>query len=153
MVEGFLKAHGLPALRAEVERVLAGPLPPACERPHNTLAPLSWGSSIFEALGIEFDLDPAAPAGDVPWVPARAHYSKVDDGLARPWFGRVWLNPPYGRDVDRWMRRLVGHGDGLALVFARSDTRWFSRSLANATAIGIPTEDRCRPGCRLPRVR
>jgi hypothetical protein len=90
---------------------------------------------LFDALGIDFDLDPAAPPGGVPWVPAKAHYSKVDDGLAQPWFGRVWLNPPYGRDVDRWMRKLVAHGDGLALVFTRSDTKWFSRSVAHATAL------------------
>jgi len=91
--------------------------------------------SIFEALGIGFDLDPAAPVGGVPWVPAAAHFSRKDDGLARPWTGRVWLNPPYGRDVGGWMRRMVAHGDGLALLFARTDTRWFAQSMAHATAV------------------
>ncbi len=42
MIEGLLEPHELPALRAEVERVLAVPLPPGCERPHNTLAPVGW---------------------------------------------------------------------------------------------------------------
>lgn len=34
---------------------------------------------IFDALGLRFDLDPAAPPGGVPWVPATRHLSK--DGL------------------------------------------------------------------------
>ena len=90
---------------------------------------------LFEALGIEFDLDPAAPAGGVPWVPAAHHYSEADDGLAQSWFGRVWLNPPYGRETPAWLDRLVGHGDGLALIFARCDTRWWQRVVPHATAV------------------
>jgi len=46
----------------------------------------------------------------------------------------VWLNPPYGRDLGRWLERLAAHGDGMALVFARTDTRWFQRAFAAATA-------------------
>jgi hypothetical protein len=90
---------------------------------------------IFEALGIGFDLDPAAPVGGVPWVPAKRTYSRVDDGLVQPWSGRVWLNPPYGRGVERWLDRLAAHGDGLALVFSRTDARWCQASLSRATAV------------------
>lgn len=90
---------------------------------------------VFDALGIEFDLDPAAPPGGVPWIPAKHHFSKTDDGLAQPWFGRVWCNPPYGRETGRWLKRLARHGDGLALVFARTDTRWFHEYIPRATAV------------------
>lgn len=90
---------------------------------------------VFEALGIQFDLDPAAPPGGVPWVPARRHYSLADDGLSRPWHGRIWLNPPYGRQTRAWLRRLADHGDGIALVFARSDTAWFQEFAPRATAL------------------
>lgn len=89
---------------------------------------------LFEQLGIDFDLDPAAPSGGVTWVPARRHYSEADDGLIHPWSGRVWLNPPYGRDTGRWLDRLAEHGDGVALVYARTDTRWFHAALPAATA-------------------
>jgi len=90
---------------------------------------------VFEALGLDFDLDPAAPPGGVAWIPARRHYSQADDGLTRPWRGRVWLNPPYGRQTPAWLRRLAAHGDGIALVFARSDTAWFQEFVPPATAV------------------
>jgi DNA N-6-adenine-methyltransferase (Dam) len=90
---------------------------------------------VFEGLGIEFDLDPAAPPGGVPWVPARQYYSIAENGLTRPWRGRVWLNPPYGRQTPDWLGRLVEHGDGIALVFARSDTAWFHEFAPRATAL------------------
>lgn len=80
---------------------------------------------IFDRLGLDFDLDPAAPAGGVPWIPCRRFYTPRDDGLQKPWFGRVWLNPPYGQATPRWLERMVAHGDGIALLFSRTDTRWF----------------------------
>lgn len=90
---------------------------------------------IFKALGLQFDLDPAAPSGGVPWIPADRHYSIADDGLALPWAGRVWLNPPYGRESAVWVDRLAAHGDGVALVFARTDTAWGQRNILAADAV------------------
>lgn len=90
---------------------------------------------IFEALGLEFDLDPCAPAGGLPWIPARRFYSKADEGLCRTWEGRVWLNPPYGQHTAKWMRRLASHGDGVALVFARTETAWWHETVRAAHAV------------------
>lgn len=78
---------------------------------------------IIEALG-PFDLDPCAPEVR-PWPMAREHYTKKDDGLLKPWAGRVWLNPPYGLEAESWLRRLATHGDGIALIFARTETAMF----------------------------
>jgi hypothetical protein len=75
---------------------------------------------IIEALG-RFDLDPCAPVNR-PWDTARRHY--VCAGLNSPWEGRVWLNPPY-QHVDRWLHKMVEHGNGIALLFARTETRHF----------------------------
>jgi DNA N-6-adenine-methyltransferase (Dam) len=91
--------------------------------------------AVFRALGLSFDLDPAAPTGGVPWVPADRCFSRAENGLAQPWAGRVWLNPPYGREVKLWLDRLAQHGDGLALVFARTDTRWYQGVSRQATAV------------------
>ncbi len=98
---------------------------------------VEWFSppEIFEALGLSFDLDPCAPPGGLPWVPANRFYSRSDDGLVQPWSGRVWLNPPYGRGIERWMQKLATHGDGIALVHARTGTVWWRDALSAATAV------------------
>lgn len=80
---------------------------------------------IFKALGLEFDLDVCAPPGGLPWIPAKRSLSYHDDGLVASWQGRVWLNPPYGPHVARWLARLADHGNGVALIFARTDVGWF----------------------------
>lgn len=90
---------------------------------------------VFDSLGIEFDLDPAAPPGGVPWIPAQRHFCRADDGLSRPWGGRIWLNPPYARETRDWLRRLAEHGDGIALTFNRSDTKWWQELAPRASAL------------------
>jgi hypothetical protein len=78
---------------------------------------------IIEALG-SFDLDPCAPR-DRPWSTAAAHYSLEDDGMSREWVGRVWCNPPYGRETGKWLARCAAHGNAIALIFARTETEMF----------------------------
>lgn len=78
---------------------------------------------ILEALG-PFDLDPCTPPTQ-PWSTAARRYTEADDGLKQPWEGRVWLNPPYGRETGRWMQRLAEHNKGTALIFARTETAIF----------------------------
>lgn len=78
---------------------------------------------ILTALG-PFDLDPCAPITR-PWEMATAHYTIEDAGLMQPWFGRVWLNPPYGSQTGVWLGKLAAHGNGIALIFARTETEMF----------------------------
>lgn len=78
---------------------------------------------IIKACG-EFDLDPCAPIVR-PWDTARQHFNVHDDGLAQPWTGRVWCNPPFGREAVKWLRRMVEHGNGIALIPARTETAMF----------------------------
>ncbi len=78
---------------------------------------------LFEALGVEFDLDVCAPTGGLPWIPAKKSIDEAEDGLASEWSGRVWMNPPYSKPspwIDKWLE----HKNGFALVpFAKSN--WF----------------------------
>lgn len=90
---------------------------------------------VFERLGLRFDLDPCQPEGGVPWVPADKRYTLVDDGLISPWWGRVWLNPPYGKHTAAWLAKMHLHRHGVALVFARTDCAWFHESIVHADAI------------------
>ena len=79
--------------------------------------------NIIKGLG-EFDLDPCSPIHR-PWDTANHHYNILDDGLTKEWFGRVWLNPPYGREATKWLDKLATHGNGKALIFARTETDMF----------------------------
>lgn len=78
---------------------------------------------IIHQLG-EFDLDPCSPI-DRPWDTAKHHYDKVSDGMLSEWFGRVWCNPPYGKYTREWLHKCALHGNAIALVFARTETRMF----------------------------
>lgn len=80
---------------------------------------------IIKALG-EFDLDPCSPV-DRPWDTAAKHYTFYDDGLLQPWAGRVWCNPPYGKELGAWLAKMARHGNGVALTFARTETNVFQR--------------------------
>ena len=89
---------------------------------------------IMAALG-EFDLDPCAPINR-PWATADKHYTVEDDGLNQVWEGRVFCNPPYGRETQKWLNKCAEHNNCIALVFARTETRMFFDSIwSKATAI------------------
>jgi hypothetical protein len=78
---------------------------------------------ILDALGT-FDLDPCAPIIS-PWETANNKFTIEDDGLKQKWYGRVWCNPPYGLQAAEWLNKLAEHGNGIALIFARTETRMF----------------------------
>ncbi len=83
---------------------------------------------ILAALG-EFDLDPCSPVNR-PWPTAKHHFTINDNGLAQKWFGEVWLNPPYGREIAQWMYRMAMHTRGVGLIFARTETEFFQEFVA-----------------------
>jgi hypothetical protein len=78
---------------------------------------------LIDRLG-PFDLDPCA-CDPQPWPCAQRQYTAEDNGLLLPWKGMVWCNPPYGTATAAWLDRLAMHGNGVALVFARTETKMF----------------------------
>jgi hypothetical protein len=88
---------------------------------------------VFQPLQ-PFDLDPCQPI-DPPWLIASKGYTVEDDGLSQPWDGFVWCNPPYGRQTPKWIKRMSEHGNGIALIFARTDTIMFHEYVFTADAI------------------
>jgi len=90
---------------------------------------------IIEELGLTFDLDPCSPFDFETFIPAKTKFTVFDDGLSREWFGRVWLNPPYGPDTGFWMRRMIAHGNGIALVFSRTDAEWCQQAMRACSAM------------------
>lgn len=89
----------------------------------------------------EFDLDPCAPVKR-PWATAKKHYTIEDDGLAKDWIGRVWCNPPYGKHTGIWLRKLAEHGNGIALIFARTETEMFFSEVWNKASAVLFLEGR-----------
>jgi len=87
---------------------------------------------LLDYLG-KFDLD---PCGYPNWFTADQHYCwPMDDGLMLPWAGRIWCNPPYGIQAVAWAERMCIHGNGLLLLFARTETQMFQRLWAHASAM------------------
>jgi hypothetical protein len=80
---------------------------------------------IIQDLG-PFDLDPCSPI-ERPWDTAKKHYTFNENGLLMPWEGFVWCNPPYGQQTGRWLERMAMHNNGIALIFARTETDMFFR--------------------------
>jgi hypothetical protein len=78
---------------------------------------------VFDGLGLVFDLDPAAPIGGGDHVPARRRFTRADDGLAQPWAGLVWLNPPFSAGTA-WADRFRVHGAGVFLGPV-ANARWW----------------------------
>ena len=91
---------------------------------------------VFDTLGLRFDLDVASPPGGPPFVPCDRYYTQQDDGLAQPWNGLVWMNPPFS-ETGRWMDRWLEHGNGVALIpFSRA--RWLSDLWESEAALVHP---------------
>lgn len=99
------------------------------ERCENTKVEWLTPPELVKKLG-EFDLDPCSPV-EAPFLHAEHNFTILDDGLNREWFGRVYLNPPYGRGMELWIEKLKTHGDGIALIFARTETRLFFQHIWN----------------------
>jgi len=76
---------------------------------------ISWDRGMF------FDLDPCISMTQ-PWLTARNGYNEEQDGLLHEWYDTVWCNPPYGINVGVWAQRMAKHGDGVMLIFARTET-------------------------------
>jgi len=85
-----------------------------------------------------FDLDPAAGCEPTPIADTR--YTPEDDGLTSPWFGTVWLNPPFSEKA-RWYRRFVDqymNGDvdrGVVVAQTGTDADWFHDWFSTADEI------------------
>lgn len=72
------------------------------------------------------------------------YFRKEDpiDGLEMEWTGRCWMNPPYGREIGKWIKKAhdeVKRGVPLVvcLLPARTDTRWFHEYIYNQKDVEI----------------
>jgi phage N-6-adenine-methyltransferase len=90
---------------------------------------------IFDALGVEFDIDVCSPAGGTGIVPAHKFYTIDDDCLTQDWEGFVWLNPPYSNPTP-FVEKFIAHKNGICLV-PMAKAKWFHK-LWNEADLIIP---------------
>lgn len=90
---------------------------------------------IFKALNCHFDLDVAHPAVEMPITPAESFISA--GSLNVPWFGFVWMNPPFGgrNGIVPWLDKFFTHGNGIALTPDRTSASWWQDAAAKADAV------------------
>jgi hypothetical protein len=88
---------------------------------------------LFDALGIEFDVDVACPPEGPPHTPAKHWFTQETNGLAQPWHGRVWMNPPFSNTAP-FARRFMEHANGICLV-PLSRSKWWEMLWNDAHAI------------------
>lgn len=91
-------------------------------------------ASVFDALGLRFDLDPAHPPMPTN-VPCKRYYTEQDDGLKQNWHGLVWLNPPFSNPTP-WADKWLDHANGLMLC-QMSRAKWFNRLWESNAAMTI----------------
>jgi hypothetical protein len=93
--------------------------------------PRVWVERAREVLG-DIDLDPASHALAQQTIHAKTFFTVADNGLEQPWFGRVWLNPPYCREflspfvdklVAEWTRGAIEQA--ILLTHNYTDAGWF----------------------------
>lgn len=104
--------------------------------------PSEYIEAAREVMG-SIDLDPASSEIANEVVKAKAYYTAEDDGLTCPWFGNIWLNPPYAADlIGQFIDALVGNRENyhqaIVLVNNATETRWFTSLVEISSAIIFP---------------
>jgi hypothetical protein len=104
-------------------------IPPPAHTRREGVTTDSWITPkwLLDRLG-DFVLDPCA-CDPQPWPTAKVMVTERENGLLMMWAGFVWCNPPYGDELAVWLNRMALHNDGIALVFARTDTRAFQQNV------------------------
>lgn len=121
--------------------------------------PREYAEAIHATYGGPPDMDPATCAqanGDAygRGIHARLIYDQRDDGLAQPWYGKVWLNPPFGQ-WELWVPKIVAELRSGAVTELMAYCT--VSSLTNKAL--LPLKERCsalmishgRPNCWGPR--
>jgi len=126
------------------------PIPKTCHVAHNS-GQNEWytPAEIIERARrtmLVIDLDPASCDAAQQTIKAKKFYSIADDGLSKKWKGRVWLNPPYAKDLcHRFIKKLLESYaanevvEAIVLVNNATETAWMQPLLRACSAICFPS--------------
>jgi DNA N-6-adenine-methyltransferase Dam len=105
----------------------------------------AWVVELARGCMRGIDLDPASCAVANETVKAATFYDLKKNGLTRPWFGRVWLNPPYGKFsapfVAMAVKELMAGRIEQAIILLRLNhlsTAWFHATMQAEHLICVP---------------
>ena len=112
---------------------------------HFSSAKDSWATPqrLFDELNAkyQFTLDVCADAANTK-VPYNFYsLENGEDGLSLHWSGRCWMNPPYGREIGKWVKKAYEESQKGVLVVSllpsRTDTRWFHQYIYAKSGVEI----------------
>ena len=93
---------------------------------------------VFDVLNEEFKFELDVCANDENHK-CEKYFTKEDDGLSQTWDGRCWMNPPYGREIGKWVKKAYESAKDGAIVVcllpARTDTRWWTDYVMRASEL------------------
>jgi phage N-6-adenine-methyltransferase len=94
----------------------------------------STPQDLFDVLDEEFSFDCDVCSTDDN-AKCLKHYTNGEDGLLQNWVGKCWMNPPYGREIGKWVKKAFDSAKNGATVVcllpARTDTKWFHDYIYN----------------------
>ena len=90
--------------------------------------------SIFDKLGLIFDLDVASSNNINIQTPTKNKYTLEDDALTKNWYGNVWMNPPYSKPSP-WLQKFMEHANGVALLPLSGNSRWWRNLWQSGAAV------------------
>ena len=97
----------------------------------------------IETIFGKFDLDAAATSDN---AKCQFYYTEKNSGLHNPWHRRTWCNPPYGREIPKWIGKAffethdatIRHCETAVLLLpSRTDTQWFQAAAAKCDFIAF----------------
>ena len=90
----------------------------------------NWATpqAFFDEINAEFNFELDVCADEIN-AKCQSYFTKEQNGLAQDWIGTVWCNPPYGREIGKWLAKAVESWKAgatvVCLVPARTDTAWW----------------------------
>lgn len=91
---------------------------------------------LFEPLQKEFNIELDVCASKANHK-CDTYYTKEDDALTKDWLGNCWINPPFSRDLNKWVRKALNEskkhgGTKVCLIPLRANTKWFGEVVKDA---------------------